>query len=518
ADFASGNVTITASNNVIKVYYVKDDTQTKKLSYTVEYYKDGSKEDSATVTKEKTVWISDPDTLTVETVDTPAGKFPGYKFDHTVPTTFPATIADKGVIKVYYEKDDTQTLSYTVEYYKGTDPVPFAISDRMTVSAHTPSVSSVSYANKPTGYRRDASASTGLPFTVTTDNKVIKVYYVEDTVLNEGPIEIQHKYYLDQTTEEGIVGPQYRKAESGDPVDTLPWQAPIYSGKTYGYWKTEIWVKAPEPAKMMSAAALNADAGAASVLPSWLTKRVADLETALVGMTEEELAAAITAHESASDTLQKAFDDIIKTIKEKNPDMAEEDIIEVFENYKSTLKNSGSSDDTDSESAALLKDFISKLQLIKEKYSITKDIGAEKSADLSELSQNLDLVIKEMEKELDIKEETEEAEKAEKAEPEPAETVEPKPAETVEPKPDETVVPKPDETVVPKPDETVVPKPAETVEPKPAETVVPKPAETVVPKPAETVEPKPAETVVPKPAETVVPKPDETVVPKPDET
>ena len=29
------------SDNVIKVYYVKDDSQTKTVGYTVEYYKDG---------------------------------------------------------------------------------------------------------------------------------------------------------------------------------------------------------------------------------------------------------------------------------------------------------------------------------------------------------------------------------------------------------------------------------------------------------------------------------------------
>ena len=67
---------------MIKVYYVKDNSQTKTLSYTVEYYKDGVKDAEATQTVEEEVWINDPTTtLTVDkdkinTYD----KYAGYKF------------------------------------------------------------------------------------------------------------------------------------------------------------------------------------------------------------------------------------------------------------------------------------------------------------------------------------------------------------------------------------------------------------------------------------------------------
>ena len=55
-------------DGVIKVYYVKDETKTHELSYTVEYYKDGElvKEDTQTVSKN--VWVNDT-TLPVDVED-----------------------------------------------------------------------------------------------------------------------------------------------------------------------------------------------------------------------------------------------------------------------------------------------------------------------------------------------------------------------------------------------------------------------------------------------------------------
>ena len=102
---------------VIKVYYVKDDGQTKDLSYTVEYYKDGVKVDTDTQTETKTVQVLEPDTLAVDRskINT-TDKYYGYKLEKTDPAPIPESIKDKGVIKVYYVKDDSQTkdTKYTV--------------------------------------------------------------------------------------------------------------------------------------------------------------------------------------------------------------------------------------------------------------------------------------------------------------------------------------------------------------------------------------------------------------------
>ncbi len=118
--------TLVGSGTVYTVNYVKDESQTKELSYTVEYYKDGVKveDDTQTVTKE--VWIND--TTTTLTVDknqiNTKDKYTGFAFDYTEPGTIPENIADKGVIKVYYAKDANKDnipdkYQVTVKYVAG---------------------------------------------------------------------------------------------------------------------------------------------------------------------------------------------------------------------------------------------------------------------------------------------------------------------------------------------------------------------------------------------------------------
>lgn len=96
-----------------------DDGQTKDLSYTVEYYKDGEKVDTDTQTETKTVQVLEPNTLTVDKskINT-TDKYYGYKLEKTDPAPIPESIEDKGTIKVYYVKDDSQTqpTKYTVRY------------------------------------------------------------------------------------------------------------------------------------------------------------------------------------------------------------------------------------------------------------------------------------------------------------------------------------------------------------------------------------------------------------------
>ena len=91
------------NGGTIKVYYVKDDSQTKELSYTVEYYKDDVKDEDATKIVSQKVWINDPDTLTVNAAEiAPKDKYVGYELEKTEPAELPETIKNGGTIKVYY--------------------------------------------------------------------------------------------------------------------------------------------------------------------------------------------------------------------------------------------------------------------------------------------------------------------------------------------------------------------------------------------------------------------------------
>ena len=95
------------SGSTIKVYYAKDESQTKTLSYTVEYYKDGVLDEDATQTVKEKVWINDPQTtLTVNKGEiNTTDKYVGYALDRTDPAEIPSMIESGSTIKVYYAKD-----------------------------------------------------------------------------------------------------------------------------------------------------------------------------------------------------------------------------------------------------------------------------------------------------------------------------------------------------------------------------------------------------------------------------
>ena len=98
--------TFTMAKENVDLYaqWTKDESATKDASYSVEYYKDGKKDDTQTV--QQAIWVGS-NTLTVNKADINIkNKYTGYVFEKTDPETIPDTIADKGVIKVYYAKDE----------------------------------------------------------------------------------------------------------------------------------------------------------------------------------------------------------------------------------------------------------------------------------------------------------------------------------------------------------------------------------------------------------------------------
>ena len=167
-------LTISTEDNVINVYYVTDNSQTKTLSYTVEYYKDGVLTD--TEIEKETKQLLDSDTLTVKVnkINT-VNKYPGYKFEKTNPSELPEIIEDGGVIKVYYVKDE---FSYSVEYYYDGK---IDNSKTETSSALFESVIDTYEDKNITGYV--LSKVENLPLTISeNENKnVIRVYYVKGT-------------------------------------------------------------------------------------------------------------------------------------------------------------------------------------------------------------------------------------------------------------------------------------------------------------------------------------------------
>ena len=159
-------------NDVIKVFYVLDDDQTKEIKYTVEYYKDGELQEDDTQVVRKVVQVLDGDTLevNVEEINTD-DKYEGYTFEKTNPARIPSIAVDGEVIKVYYVKTK---YPYTVEYYYNN------VKDSTlteTGEAHKDDIIE-EYTNKPKeGYEFEEVG--GIPLTISdTEPNVIKVYYL----------------------------------------------------------------------------------------------------------------------------------------------------------------------------------------------------------------------------------------------------------------------------------------------------------------------------------------------------
>ena len=123
---SSNDITITEieENNIINIYYVVDEEQTKELSYTVEYYKDGEQVTEDTQIERETVQVLHDNFIEVnrEKINI-EDKYYGYRLEKIEPGAIPEKIETGSTIKVYYIVDDenTKTLSYQIEYYKGNE-------------------------------------------------------------------------------------------------------------------------------------------------------------------------------------------------------------------------------------------------------------------------------------------------------------------------------------------------------------------------------------------------------------
>ncbi len=188
-DPSTRKIVISSSEeNVIKVYYVTDENQTKELSYTVEYYKDGKKVENDTQVVKQTKQVLESDTLTVKKSEiNVTNKYVGYKFEKTNPETIPNSINDKGVIKVYYVFDESQTkeLSYTVEYYKNGKKVENDTQvEVVTVHVLEPNTlqvnqDKINIENKYVGYKLEKTNPETIPSEI-NNGGIIKVYYILD--------------------------------------------------------------------------------------------------------------------------------------------------------------------------------------------------------------------------------------------------------------------------------------------------------------------------------------------------
>ena len=94
-----------ADGGVIKVYYVKDEDDTKEVDYTVKFYKEGELVDEDTEIITQDVWAGGSDYAIVDLNLIDPEKYEGYDLDHTDPETVPGAVVSGTVIKVYYVEE-----------------------------------------------------------------------------------------------------------------------------------------------------------------------------------------------------------------------------------------------------------------------------------------------------------------------------------------------------------------------------------------------------------------------------
>ena len=206
-------ITTDASKNVIKVYYVKDASQTKNITYTVKYFKDGVEVTADKQTVTKTVWVNDPSELTVDkTAINTTDKYVGYKLDSAATGEIPTVVADGTVINVYYVKDELQTkeVTYTVKYFRDGVEVTAdkqTVTKRIWINAPLEvevNKTAINTTDKYVGYKLDSAATGEIP-SVVASGTVINVYYVKDASQTKD-VTYTIKYYKDgeEQTEDTI--------------------------------------------------------------------------------------------------------------------------------------------------------------------------------------------------------------------------------------------------------------------------------------------------------------------------
>ena len=206
-------ITTDASKNVIKVYYVKDASQTKNITYTVKYFKDGAEVTADKQTVTKTVWVNAPSELTVDkTAINTTDKYVGYKLDSAATGEIPTVVADGTVINVYYVKDEFQTkeVTYTVKYFRDGVEVTAdkqTVTKRIWINAPLEvevNKTAINTTDKYVGYKLDSVATGEIP-AVVASGTVINVYYVKDASQTKD-VTYTIKYYKDgeEQTEDTI--------------------------------------------------------------------------------------------------------------------------------------------------------------------------------------------------------------------------------------------------------------------------------------------------------------------------
>ena len=206
-------ITYDNAKNVMKVYYIIDDEQTKDISYKVEYYKDNRQVVPDAEIETNTVQVLEPDTLEVDKdkINT-KDKYKGFDFekitlnDETI-VKLPDTVNDNDIIKVYYKSIDSKII---VKYVDRNDKIikeDYIIDGKAYEEYNLDTVP-----DKIEGYTLLSKTEEG---TVQFDEtpREVTFKYGKDAKVVVNFIDINNDEIIETTTIEGFVDDEY----SADP-------------------------------------------------------------------------------------------------------------------------------------------------------------------------------------------------------------------------------------------------------------------------------------------------------------
>jgi uncharacterized repeat protein (TIGR02543 family) len=160
---------IPTSNITLYAKWEVDENQRKTLSYTVEFYINGEKQEKDTVVITKSVQVLHPDSLEIEESLLDNDKYEKYEINQNI--EIPKIIGNNEVVEVHYKY---KTIGYRVEYYYNG-----YIDDELTEFKTADYLSTVDeYEDKvKTGYVFEEVTNFPLNMEFDANLNVIKVYY-----------------------------------------------------------------------------------------------------------------------------------------------------------------------------------------------------------------------------------------------------------------------------------------------------------------------------------------------------
>ena len=199
--------------NIMKVYYVTDDSQTKEISYKVEYYKENELQIPDTIIKTKTIQVLEENTIEVDKNEiNTTDKYEHYNFkkimlnDEEIQEV-PDTVNDKDVIKIYYEKKESTIVVKYVdrdgEEIKDKVELSGKVTDKYDISTIEDSIP---------GYKLREKSEDGL-VEFTEEPKIIIFTYDKEAKVIINYIEKETNEVLEIENKKGIVGEEYETHE-----------------------------------------------------------------------------------------------------------------------------------------------------------------------------------------------------------------------------------------------------------------------------------------------------------------